>query len=47
MAKALEFIADQTGDSVPEVIAEALEQYLTHLAKNGAIPYPKEEDKAG
>lgn len=45
MYDALKFIAEETGDTVPEVICEALEQYLTHLLKNGAIPAPKTDEE--
>lgn len=45
---ALEFISNKSGDSIPEIICDALEAYLTHLAKNDAIAWPKksEEEKA-
>jgi hypothetical protein len=41
MHDALTFISEQTNQSIPEVIVEALEQYLTHLANEGVIPFPK------
>lgn len=43
MHTALGFISEQTGDSIPEVICEALEQYLTFLAKNNAVPWPEDD----
>lgn len=43
MHDALTFISKQTNQSIPEVIYEALEQYLTHLANSKAIPMPKDE----
>lgn len=43
MYEALTFISKSTGDSIPEIICEALEQWLTHLAKEGHITFPKEE----
>lgn len=45
MSDALDYIADQTGATKPMVICEALEQYLTHLMKNGAIPSPPDDEK--
>lgn len=42
MFDGLKFISDQTGNSIPEIIIDALDQYLTHLAENKAIPFPKE-----
>lgn len=39
--EALQKLSELSGSSVPEVIAEGLEQYLTGLANAGQIDMPK------
>jgi hypothetical protein len=46
MYESLVLICKQTNQSVPEVITDALEQWLTNLAEQTVIPYPnKKEEK--
>lgn len=42
--KALESIANQIDQSVPEVIGDVIEAYLSFLAKEGEIPWPEGYD---
>lgn len=42
--KALEEIAKQIDQSVPEVIGDVVEAYLSYLAKEGDIPWPEGYD---
>lgn len=41
---ALESIANQIDQSVPEVIADIIETYLSFLAREGDIPWPEGYD---
>lgn len=42
--KALEEIAKQIDQSIPEVIGDVIESYLVFLAKEGDIPWPEGYD---
>lgn len=41
---ALEQIANQIDQSVPEVIGDVIESYLSYLAQEGDIPWPEGYD---
>jgi hypothetical protein len=42
--QALTFLAEQSGETIQKVISDALEQFLAHLVKEGALPLPAAED---
>jgi hypothetical protein len=44
MSEALKGLADQVGDSVPNLIAEVLEQFLVQMVKDGMIKLPPGEE---